>query len=276
MFASPVVDVAELGVSVRMLLALGDLGVRLEAVAQVVQEIADEVCPDLVAEPGELGSEDPRRRTGPSARSFAPAISVLRLIPAASATRAWPPRPSTSTIEAASSRRWRSSRNGDVSEKNRDRPSSASSTSACYIARLVIARILTTQGSLGGQAAGTVNGGTGITDTAHVSGVLPAGASLSSTLYSLSDASCTSPVRAALSMSPNTSDGPGYWSTSPVLMPAGSYQWVAQITSASGATIAQGPCDDASETSNVATADSGGGGNSHGPTILSADVPVTG
>lgn len=135
---------------------------------------------------------------------------------------------------------------------------------------------LTTQGSLGGQAAGTVNGGTGITDTANVSGVLPAGASLSSTLYSLSDASCTSPLRAALPMSPNTSDGPGYWSTSPVLMPAGTYQWVAQITSASGATIAQGPCDDASETSNVATADSGGGGNSHGPTIISADVPVTG
>ncbi len=56
----------------------------------------------------------------------------------------------------------------------------------------------------------------------------------------------------------------------------GCYQWVAQITSASGSTIAQGPCDDASETSNVATADSGSGGNSHGPTILSADVPVTG
>jgi len=49
-----VVDVAELGVSVRMLLALGDLGVRLEAVAQVVQEMADEVCADLVAERGEL------------------------------------------------------------------------------------------------------------------------------------------------------------------------------------------------------------------------------
>ena len=60
----------------------------------------------------------------PPANSFAPAISVLRLIPDASATRACPPRPNTSTIDAPSSLRWRSSKNGAVNEKNRDRPSS--------------------------------------------------------------------------------------------------------------------------------------------------------
>ena len=63
---------------------------------------------------------------GPSARSFGPAIKVLRLIPDASETRAWQPRPNTSTINIARSQCRRTSRKGNVREKNRDRFSTPS------------------------------------------------------------------------------------------------------------------------------------------------------
>lgn len=67
-------------------------------------------------------------RVAPPASSLAPAISVLRLIPVAAATLAWPPRPSISTNAAPNSRRSRSSRSGAVTSKNRLIPSSLTST----------------------------------------------------------------------------------------------------------------------------------------------------
>ena len=89
----------------------------------------------------------PGRRTrsdgpAPPDNSTAPTINVFRLISAAAATLACPPRPNASTIAAAINRRCRSSNNGNDTEKNLDRPSSLSSTPPGYNARLKEARTL--------------------------------------------------------------------------------------------------------------------------------------
>ncbi len=65
---SAVVDVAELGVAVGMLGTVGDLGVGLQAVAEVVEQLPDKVRPHLVAEAGQLRRQRARRLGGPAQR----------------------------------------------------------------------------------------------------------------------------------------------------------------------------------------------------------------
>lgn len=57
MLADPVVDAAELGTVVGMLLALQNLGVALQAEALLAQQIAHRVRADPVSLPGQFGSE---------------------------------------------------------------------------------------------------------------------------------------------------------------------------------------------------------------------------
>ena len=71
----------------------------------------------------------------PPANSTAPTINVFRLISAAAATLAYPPRPNASTIAAATKRRCRSSNNSNDTEKNLDKPSPLNSTPPDYKAR---------------------------------------------------------------------------------------------------------------------------------------------
>lgn len=61
MFDGGVIDLNELGVLVGVQGSLGDLGVRPEAVTQVMEEIADQVRSGFVAETGELCNKDQRR-----------------------------------------------------------------------------------------------------------------------------------------------------------------------------------------------------------------------
>jgi len=64
----------------------------------------------------------------PAATSRIPVITVLRLNPDASVTRAWPPRPSICAAAPASRRRCRSSSSGDITPKNRSSNSGVTST----------------------------------------------------------------------------------------------------------------------------------------------------
>ena len=71
----------------------------------------------------------------PAATSPSALITVLRLIPDASATAVLPPRPSISAVAPATTRRWSSFMWGRTTSKNRASPSSVTSTRPGYYAR---------------------------------------------------------------------------------------------------------------------------------------------
>ncbi len=165
-----------------MLPSLGDLGVRLDAVAKVVQEIADQVRSCLAGKTGEFRSEEPRRLEQPAHRSHRVSRALwpdARLAVAVGLALQTRPRTAHPFSEhrslckvdrccddraAAQSGRLGDpglpgraqhlhhrgpqqptlalGENSDVTEKYRDRPSSLISASAGHIARLVSARIL--------------------------------------------------------------------------------------------------------------------------------------
>lgn len=89
------------------------------------------------------GARTRAERDGPPATSRIPAITVERLIPDASVTRAWPPRPNKSAAAPANSRRCRSSNSGVITPKNRARVSGVTFTSSYYAARVTMRGTLT-------------------------------------------------------------------------------------------------------------------------------------
>lgn len=102
------------------------------------------------------------------------------------------------------------------------------------------------------QASGTVP----IADTVTVTGPLPAGSLITSTLYRSTDTSCATPLwttPAVTSGSPTASatNTATNYLLDGITEPAGAYQWVETVTLASGTTVATGSCNAALESSTV-------------------------
>jgi hypothetical protein len=92
--------------------------------------------------------------------------------------------------------------------------------------------------------------GAPISDTVDVTGPLPVGSVITSTLYQASDTSCATPLWATPSV---TSTSATSYQLDGITEPAGTYQWVETVKLPSGATVATGSCNAALEASAVLT-----------------------